>query len=339
MHVDTYPVLLTAARLTRRLIVAMRAHKAQHGAGGFNFMRHRAWEDALFVHWAVDARALQALLPPALEPDRFGGRAYVGLVLLAENGISARLPVISAIEFSHLAANVRTYVRLKSRPELTGIYFFSLDCSSALVTLGARAAFSLPYQLSTMARGATAAPPRDGTAGPGRVEHTFSTVRCRRGCCYRPGTATMHKPGTGSSRRRRQRACSSVSAKWVCTPARPVDSAPGTFAHFAVERYHLFVTGYGLPLGMPGSGLGHAVVLGAAAWGGGDAAGATRGEVFRGTINHAPWELCEAELTHLESTALEAAGLPTPGPATKPIVFAAAQPVTDVDFWLFERVA
>ena len=61
--------------------------------------------------------------------------------------------------------------------------------------------------------------------------------------------------------------------------------------------------------------------------------------MFRGTINHAPWELCEAELTHLESTALEAAGLPTPGPATKPIVFAAAQPVTDVDFWLFERVA
>ena len=31
------------------------------------FMRHESWSNALFVHWAVDAAALSALLPPQLE--------------------------------------------------------------------------------------------------------------------------------------------------------------------------------------------------------------------------------------------------------------------------------
>ena len=244
MYVDTHSRHETG----RCANAAMGAHKLQRRS--LRFMRHQAWEDAVFVHWAVDARALQALLPRALEPDRFDGLAYVGLVLLAENGISARLPVISAVKFSHLAANVRTYVRLKSRPELTGIYFFSLDCSSALVTLGARAAFSLPYQLSTMAHSVTVVPCGDGDgadARSGLTQHKFNAVRCRSRWCRRPGTSTS---GPNAS----TMTCS-ISARWTCAPGRSVDSAPGTFAHYAVERYHLFVEGKGLGT----AGLGYAV--------------------------------------------------------------------------------
>ena len=100
--------------------------------------------------------------------------------------------LMSVHSFTTLAANVRTYVRLKSRPELTGIYFFSLDCSSALVTLGARAAFSLPYKLSTMAHSVTAVPCGDGDgadARSGLTQHKFNAVRCRSRWCRRHSAA------------------------------------------------------------------------------------------------------------------------------------------------------
>ena len=51
------------------------------------FMRHESWDDALFVHYPVDAAALQRRLPPGLVVDTHDGVAYVGVVLLTESGI------------------------------------------------------------------------------------------------------------------------------------------------------------------------------------------------------------------------------------------------------------
>ena len=52
---------------------------------------------------------------------------------------------------SHHAVNVRTYVR-PERGGPAGIYFFTLDCSALLPTLGAFALFNLPYRYSRMKR-------------------------------------------------------------------------------------------------------------------------------------------------------------------------------------------
>ena len=87
------------------------------------------------------------------------GAAWVGLVLLTEEGVSPGpchgwLPAVS-----HHGANVRTYVHdaAGGRP---GIFFLSLECGSLLASLGARL-FAIPYWPATMAR-------RGGGGGGGR---------------------------------------------------------------------------------------------------------------------------------------------------------------------------
>ena len=99
------------------------------------------------------------MLPPGLCVDTIGGRAYVGVIALSEQGISPVLPMFTWVNgllrrflgLSHHAVNVRTYVRPAGGGR-AGIYFFTLDCSSALPTFGARALFNLPYRLASMRR-------------------------------------------------------------------------------------------------------------------------------------------------------------------------------------------
>lgn len=121
------------------------------------FMRHDAWQDALFVHYAVDAERLQQRLPPELLVDHHDGIAYVGIVCISELGIVPFPPgvplwMVRWLGLSHDAVNVRTYVRPASGNGPPGIYFFSLDCSSLLPTIGARLLFGLRYRYSRMAR-------------------------------------------------------------------------------------------------------------------------------------------------------------------------------------------
>ena len=123
---------------------------------GVRFMRHRRWADALFVHFPVDSAKLAALLPPDLDVDEHEGTAYVGIVALTEEDIVPFPPgiplwLVRWMGLSHHAVNVRTYVRPKGGGP-AGIYFFSLDCSALLPTLGARALFNLPYRYSWFQR-------------------------------------------------------------------------------------------------------------------------------------------------------------------------------------------
>lgn len=116
----------------------------------FRFMKHDAWENALFVHWPIDPAILKAQLPRGLEPDVLEGSAWIGLVLLTERGVSAT-PAAGRIflpKIDHLGANIRTYVTHKGVP---GIYFFSLECSSYFASLGARAG-GIPYFPARMQR-------------------------------------------------------------------------------------------------------------------------------------------------------------------------------------------
>jgi len=115
----------------------------------FKFMQHSGWENALFVHWPVDPAIVADMLPQGLEPDILEGYAWLGLVLLTERGISAHHPLVRrAGLIDHYGANVRTYVR---RDGIAGIFFFSLECSSILASLGARVA-GIPYCPASMSR-------------------------------------------------------------------------------------------------------------------------------------------------------------------------------------------
>jgi uncharacterized protein YqjF (DUF2071 family) len=120
------------------------------------------WRDLLFLHWEVAADPLRRLIPEGLELDLFDGRAFVGLVAFAMEGVRPRWWP-EALAFRFLETNVRAYVTVGDRP---GVYFFSLDAASRLAVWAARATFSLPYHFATMAM-----EKKDGT------EVLYTTVR------------------------------------------------------------------------------------------------------------------------------------------------------------------
>jgi uncharacterized protein YqjF (DUF2071 family) len=113
----------------------------------------QSWHDLLFAHWPVGADALRACVPPGLPLDLFEGQAWVGVVPFRMTNVAPRgvpaLPWVSA--FAEL--NVRTYVRVGSKP---GVYFFSLDAANPVAVGVARTMFDLPYYSATMDAGAEA---------------------------------------------------------------------------------------------------------------------------------------------------------------------------------------
>jgi uncharacterized protein YqjF (DUF2071 family) len=109
-------------------------------------MRMR-WRELLFAHWIVDADALRALIPPALEVDTFDGRAYLGVVPFLMEDVAPRgLPGAPHLSMFP-EVNVRTYVR---HVDLPGVWFLSLDAGRRIAVEGARHGFHLPYYHARM---------------------------------------------------------------------------------------------------------------------------------------------------------------------------------------------
>lgn len=104
---------------------------------------HQNWHHLMFLHWDVPAAELQKLIPPELTIDTYEGKAYVGLVPFTMTGVrpvmTPPLPWVSSFH----EVNVRTYVHFAGRAP--GVWFFSLDASSAIAVAAARAAYKLPY--------------------------------------------------------------------------------------------------------------------------------------------------------------------------------------------------
>jgi uncharacterized protein len=102
----------------------------------------QTWDDLLFAHWRVPEETLRPLVPAALELETRDGTAWLGVTPFSLTGLRLRgtlpLPVVS----DFLEANVRTYVTFGGKP---GIWFFSLDASSALAVQAARRMYRLPY--------------------------------------------------------------------------------------------------------------------------------------------------------------------------------------------------
>jgi uncharacterized protein YqjF (DUF2071 family) len=160
------------------------------------------WRSLLFVHWEIPVRVLAALLPPRLALDTFEGRAYVGLVPFEMHDVrpSRLFPAVpTARRFEEV--NVRTYVHVDGRDP--GVWFFSLDASSALAVLGARAFFHLPYWHARMST-------------------------------HREGDRVSYR----SNRRWEGDGPASLELEYEVGEDVPV--AAGTLEHFLVERYYLY---------------------------------------------------------------------------------------------------
>ena len=102
----------------------------------------QTWDDLLFAHWRVPLERLRAVVPAKLPIDTFGGDAWLGVTPFVVRDLRLRgtppLPALST--FAEL--NVRTYVTVDDKP---GIWFLSLDASSAWAVQAARRSYRLPY--------------------------------------------------------------------------------------------------------------------------------------------------------------------------------------------------
>ena len=107
----------------------------------------QTWLDLLFAHWRVPVEELRRVVPPALTIDTFDGTGWIGVVPFVIAG--ARLPYTPPVPrlstFPEL--NVRTYVTVGGRP---GVYFFSLDATSAPAVFATRRTYHLPYFRAAM---------------------------------------------------------------------------------------------------------------------------------------------------------------------------------------------
>jgi uncharacterized protein YqjF (DUF2071 family) len=197
------------------------------GCSPFQFMHHGSWDDALFLHWKIELPVLSSMLSAELEPATFDGHAYIGLVLLSEADIAPSfLPVSLArlLAISHHAVNVRTYVRPVGQPDApVGVYFFSLDASSLLASVGARSLFGLPYFPAAMERRKE----NSSTAGQGKGCDRWQRASFR---CNRWG---------GQSFARAEYETMDQYSKW---PDEDCGMAPSALSTFLTERYCLYKT-------------------------------------------------------------------------------------------------
>jgi uncharacterized protein YqjF (DUF2071 family) len=170
------------------------------------------WADLLFLHWAVDARALRSAIPAALELDTHEGRAYVGIVPFTVTGARPTwLPPLPFVSEFH-EVNVRTYVHHAGRDP--GVWFFTLDASNPLVVQTARALFKLPYRRAEIEM--VVEDPAESTArtGDGRRWINYTS---RRVSGDRPELEVRYGPA-----------------------GAPQPATPGTLDHFLLERYVLY---------------------------------------------------------------------------------------------------
>jgi uncharacterized protein YqjF (DUF2071 family) len=128
----------------------------------------QTWDELLFAHYRLPAKALRPLVPQQLELEEHDGTAWLGVTPFVLTGFRLRgTPPVPALS-RFLELNVRTYVTVDDRP---GIWFLSLDASSRLAVEAARITYRLPYhhaRISAERRGENLAYACERTAAPDR---------------------------------------------------------------------------------------------------------------------------------------------------------------------------
>lgn len=112
---------------------------------------YQQWNQVLFFHWMVDPEIIKPLLPANLDLDLFDGKAWISLVPFTMQQIRPRfLPAIAMVSDFH-EINLRTYVIKDNKP---GVFFLNIEAEKYLSTLLSRNLSGLPYEKSTITRGA-----------------------------------------------------------------------------------------------------------------------------------------------------------------------------------------
>ena len=171
---------------------------------------YQKWRSLLFLHWEVAAEEVARLLPAGLELDLYEGKAYVGLVPFAMEGVRpVGLPAVPGLSNFH-ETNVRTYVHVGGKDP--GVWFFSLDAANPLAVEIARGLFHLPYYRARMSL-------TRGLASDGRREVAY-----------------------WSERRDSRGAAAGCAIECRVSAGEPVSAVPGSVDFFLLERYLLYTS-------------------------------------------------------------------------------------------------
>jgi uncharacterized protein YqjF (DUF2071 family) len=218
----------------------------------------QTWERLLFAHWRVPAERLREVVHPKIPIDTFDGSAWLGVTPFTVTGMHVRgTPPPPGVSSFH-EINVRTYTTIHGKP---GIYFFSLDAGSRLAVETARRVYRVPYFEARI-----------------DVEEEGDRIR------YTHGRTQADGPAAG------------FAAEYE--PSGSVyTAAPGSFEHWAAERYCLYTLD-------------------------------DEQRVQRGEIHHPPWPLQAATVEIAHNTMGRQVGIELEGEPTAH--FARRQ---DVVFW------
>ena len=112
------------------------------------FMTQR-WEDLIFLHWHWPKDEIKKSLPIELEVDLFEDTGWLTVAAFKLSGL--RVSPCRFIRWSDFyEINLRTYVRDKNGR--SGVWFYSLDSSDIVATIGARFLYGLPYNGAKIVR-------------------------------------------------------------------------------------------------------------------------------------------------------------------------------------------
>jgi uncharacterized protein len=103
----------------------------------------QAWRTLTFLHYAYEPDVVQRLLPAPLVVDEREGQAWVTVTPLVMASLRPGLLPAAVSAPSFPETNLRTYVRAPGGRD--GVWFFSLDVTSATFTFAARALLGAPY--------------------------------------------------------------------------------------------------------------------------------------------------------------------------------------------------
>jgi uncharacterized protein YqjF (DUF2071 family) len=111
------------------------------------WVMQQSWKDLLFIHYKIPYNTLRALVPQELALDTYNDEAWISITPFKMRNVRFRMLPSVPTATNFLELNLRTYVKLNGKG---GIYFFSLDASSILSVMGARAGAFLPYFSANM---------------------------------------------------------------------------------------------------------------------------------------------------------------------------------------------
>jgi hypothetical protein len=210
-----------------------------------HWMMFQEWRQLLFMSWPIDPDEMRRHVPADIEVDLHEGKAWLSMLPMHMEDLHFRYlpPLPGTSDFPEI--NLRTYVRVKG--QVPGVFFFSLDSSSWLGAFVARHFIHTPYVYAKMKL------TKDGD--------TFHMTSDRKASRYAPAAQLdiRYRP-----------------------VGEPQEAAPGSLAHFLVERYTAI-------------------------------AETKPGVIYSGPVSHSPWKLSDAEAEVELNTIPQAAGFDVDG--------------------------